>query len=132
MCFPGKWQDNGVAHQFMSQPLDQGETGKGWTMLEIVLVRLNETHAPEGRFHTFVPGLGSAYDRTRIGLDAALCVQEIKPYMLDSYNNVGVYHLSVVIGSLTFARRRACLSHSSTCTMGTVSIPRVKRWKVKL
>ncbi|CAE6481730.1 unnamed protein product [Rhizoctonia solani] len=81
-----KWWDNGVAHQFRSEALDRGDAGNGWTMLEIVLVRLNETYTPMGQFPQYVPG-GDAATRTRIGLDAALCVSEISAHMLDSYNN---------------------------------------------
>ncbi|KAH7343516.1 hypothetical protein B0J17DRAFT_642652 [Rhizoctonia solani] len=82
----GKWWDNGVAHQFRSEALDRGEAGHGWTVLELVLVRLNESYTPLAEFPQYVPG-GDAATRTRIGLDAALCVSEIRPYMLDAYNN---------------------------------------------
>ncbi|KAJ1308925.1 hypothetical protein OPQ81_004610 [Rhizoctonia solani] len=82
----GRWWDNGVAHQFRSEALDRGDAGEGWTMLEIVLVRLNESYTPMAQFPQYVPG-GDAATRTRIGLDAALCVSEIRPYMLDAYNN---------------------------------------------
>ncbi|KAG8762567.1 hypothetical protein FRC11_008756 [Ceratobasidium sp. 423] len=83
----GTWWDNGVAHQFRSETLDRGDAGLGWTVLEIILVRLNESYAPLAQFPQYVPGLGNAVNRTRIGLDAALCVSEIRPYMLDAYNN---------------------------------------------
>ncbi|CAE6420807.1 unnamed protein product [Rhizoctonia solani] len=82
----GKWWDNGVAHQFRSEALDRGDGGHGWTILEIILVRLNETHTPLGQFPQYVPG-GDVFTGTRIGLDAALCISEIRPYMLDAYNN---------------------------------------------
>ncbi|CAE6406281.1 unnamed protein product [Rhizoctonia solani] len=79
-----KWWDNGVAHQFKSAALDTGDAGKGWTMLEIILVRLNETYTPQGQFPQYVPGGNNG---TRIGLDAALCVSEIRAHTLDAYNN---------------------------------------------
>ncbi|CAE6446357.1 unnamed protein product [Rhizoctonia solani] len=82
----GKWSDNGVAHQFKSEALDRGEPGHGWTMLEIVLIRLNESYAPQSQFPQYVPG-GDAISRTRIGIDAALCVSEIRPHILDAYHN---------------------------------------------
>ncbi|CAE6465347.1 unnamed protein product [Rhizoctonia solani] len=83
----GRWWDNGVAHQFRSETLDRGDAGLGWTVLEIILVRLNESYTPLAEFPQYVPTLGAAASRTRIGLDAALCVSEIRPYMLDAYNN---------------------------------------------
>ncbi|CUA69403.1 ATP-binding cassette sub-family C member 8 [Rhizoctonia solani] len=92
-----KWWDNGVAHQFRSEALDRGDAGNGWTMLEIVLVRLNETYTPMGQFPQYVPG-GDAATRTRIGLDAALCVSEISAHMLDSYNNTA--GLPITLGYL--------------------------------
>ncbi|CAE6505141.1 unnamed protein product [Rhizoctonia solani] len=82
----GKWWDNGVAHQFRSEALDRGEAGYGWTVLEIVLVRLNDSYTPLAQFPQYVPG-GDPVTGTRIGLDAALCVSEIRPHMLSAYNN---------------------------------------------
>lgn len=87
IAFTGKWWDNGVAHQFRTQVLNQGDSGNGWTMLEVVFVRLNESYAPQSQFHQYWDGVGDANSRTRIGLDAALCVHEVRPYMLDAYNN---------------------------------------------
>ena len=82
----GKWEDDGAAHQFESYAFDQGNSGAGWTMIELVLVRLNESYAPKGQFRTY----GNTTNGTRIGYDGAICVQEIRPYMLDSYNNVSL------------------------------------------
>jgi hypothetical protein len=64
-------------------------------MIELVLVRLNESYTPYGQFHQYADGLGDAAARTRIGYDAAICVQEIRSYVLDSYNNVSSYHWHV-------------------------------------
>lgn len=90
----GKWSDNGAAHQFMSYPFDQGDSGAGWSMIQLVLVRLNESYAPNGQFYIY----RNTTDGTRIGYDAAICVQEVRPYVLDSYNNVSL----AVIRSLGF------------------------------
>ncbi|CCO32904.1 hypothetical protein BN14_06968 [Rhizoctonia solani AG-1 IB] len=82
----GKWWDNGVAHQFKSETLDRGDSGGGWILLEIVLVRLNETYATNSQFPQYAPG-GDAASRNRIGIDAALCVSEIRPHILDAYHS---------------------------------------------
>ncbi|KAG8722000.1 hypothetical protein FRC08_008096 [Ceratobasidium sp. 394] len=83
----GKWPDDGTSHQFRSYPLDRGESGLGWTTIDLVLVRLNETYAPRGQFYQYADGQGNATARTRIGYDGAICVQEIRSHFLDSYNN---------------------------------------------
>ncbi|KAF8607475.1 hypothetical protein BDV93DRAFT_519523 [Ceratobasidium sp. AG-I] len=90
----GKWEDDGAAHQFMSYSFDQGSSGAGWSMIQLVLVRLNESYAPKGQFHTY----SDTTNGTRIGYDGAICVQEIRPYMLDSYNNTA--GLPVTLGYL--------------------------------
>ncbi|KAG9078966.1 hypothetical protein FRC06_008026 [Ceratobasidium sp. 370] len=59
----------------------------GWSTIDLVLVRLNESYAPRGQFYQYADGLGDATARTRIGYDGAICVHEIRPHYLDSYNN---------------------------------------------
>ncbi|KAG9127848.1 hypothetical protein FRC07_008492 [Ceratobasidium sp. 392] len=83
----GKWDDDGTSHQFKSYALDKGESGLGWSTIDLVLVRLNESFAPQGQFYRYADGLGDAAARTRIGFDGAICVQEFRSYFLDAYNN---------------------------------------------
>lgn len=90
----GKWSDDGAAHQFVSYPFDQGSSGAGWSMIQLVLVRLNESYAPNGQFHLYSDTTNGA----RIGYDGAICVQEVRSYMLDSYNNTA--GLPVTLGFL--------------------------------
>ncbi|KAG9079791.1 hypothetical protein FRC06_007464, partial [Ceratobasidium sp. 370] len=81
----GKWWSNGVAQSFMSVPASDGSDGTGWLQIEIVLVRLNRGYAPNSTFSVQVQG--TADSPNPIGYDVAVCVEEFKPYMLDSYNN---------------------------------------------
>ncbi|KAG9122747.1 hypothetical protein FRC07_000744, partial [Ceratobasidium sp. 392] len=81
----GKWWQNGVAHSFMSIPASNGSDGKGWLQIEIVLVRLNQAYASNSTFSVHAPADKDSL--SPIGYDVAICVEEFKPYMLDSYNN---------------------------------------------
>ncbi|KAG8714159.1 hypothetical protein FRC08_012299 [Ceratobasidium sp. 394] len=81
----GKWWSNGVAQSFMSIPASDGSDGTGWLQIEIVLVRLNRGYAPNSTFSVQAPGTKDSPNP--IGYDVAVCVEEFKSYMLDSYNN---------------------------------------------
>ncbi|QRW08984.1 transmembrane protein [Ceratobasidium sp. AG-Ba] len=82
-----KWWDNGVSHSFAYQPVSRGDDGNGWLTVEVVMVRLNQSYtAPNSSFQVYGE-LGSAANRTQIGFDAAICVEEVKGYVLDAYNN---------------------------------------------
>jgi hypothetical protein len=81
-----KWWDNGVSHSFNWFPISRGEDGNGWLSLEIVMVRLNQSYtAPDSSFQVYGE-LGA--NRTRIGFDAAVCLEEVRGYVLDVYNSV--------------------------------------------
>ncbi|QRW22058.1 transmembrane protein [Rhizoctonia solani] len=82
-----KWRDNGVTHSFSWFPVNQGEDGNGWVSIEIVMVRLNESYtAPNSSFQVYGE-LGNRENRTRIGFDAAICVEEVRGYVVDAYNS---------------------------------------------
>ncbi|KAF8753811.1 hypothetical protein RHS01_06520 [Rhizoctonia solani] len=82
-----KWWDNGVTHSFSWFPVNQGEDGNGWVSIEIVMVRLNESYtAPNSSFQVYGE-LGNRENRTRIGFDAAICVEEVRGYVVDAYNS---------------------------------------------
>lgn len=123
----GKWKDDGAAHQFMSYHFDQGSSGAGWSTIELALVRLNETYAPRGQFHVY----DGATNGTRIGYDGAICVQEIRPYMLDSYNNVSLVASGTSRSRIPDIIRRpqVCQLHLLSCIMDQTLIQLVKRWK---
>jgi hypothetical protein len=70
----------------MSIPASTGSDGNGWLQIEIVLVRLNQAYAPNSSFN--VHAAADVDYPSPVGYDVAVCVEEIKPYMVDAYNNV--------------------------------------------
>ena len=84
-----KWYDNGVAHSFHTKTiLDTVNADQGWTTVETVLIRLNTSYTPSGQFPVYskvsIPdanGMG-----TRIGYDAAVCVERYDPWIVEAYN----------------------------------------------
>lgn len=89
-CTIVKWWDNGVAHSFHTRTiLDTGSIGdQGWTTVETVLIRLNTSFTPSGRFPVYsnqsVPDANGV--ESRIGYDAAVCVQKYEPWIMEAYN----------------------------------------------
>jgi hypothetical protein len=105
--YPGAFYDNGAAHSFISTPLtmgmyrvtvsghlpDQyshvGQEGTGFITIEHVLVRLNTSYAPAGKFlrtsDISVPDKNGA--PSFIGYDAAVCLQLFQPWILETYNS---------------------------------------------
>ncbi|KAF9645600.1 hypothetical protein BDM02DRAFT_490337 [Thelephora ganbajun] len=85
-----KWWNNGVAHSFHTRTiLDTGSIGdQGWTTVETVLIRLNTSFTPSGRFPVYsnesVPDANGV--QTRIGYDAVVCVQKYEPWIIETYN----------------------------------------------
>ena len=65
----GAWSDNGVgrcgsngpilsndldlAQSFYTYTIDQGESGRGWVVLDVVMIRLNTTYTPNGSFPVY-------------------------------------------------------------------------------
>ncbi|KAF7330818.1 hypothetical protein MVEN_02421000 [Mycena venus] len=85
--------DNGVAHSFKSVPTSMGGDGNGFVSIETLLVRLNTTYTPNGKFLTHsdlaVPDVTG--QDTFIGMDAAVCLELYEPWVLETYDNsVGV------------------------------------------
>jgi len=81
--------NNGVAHSFHTRTvLDTGSiSDQGWTTVETVLVRLNTSFTPSGRFPIYgepVADLNGV--ETRIGYDAVVCVQRYDPWIVEAYN----------------------------------------------
>ena len=87
----GKWWDNGVSHSFNYYPVSRGEDGNGWSMVEVVMERLNQSYTAENSTFQVFGELGA--NRTRIGFDAAICVEEVKGYIVDTYNYVSNHSL---------------------------------------
>jgi len=65
------------------------QPGNGWKSLEIVLVRLNNSFVPSGQFPVFneVPETDAAGRETRIGYDAAVCVELYEPWVVEVFYN---------------------------------------------
>jgi len=85
-----KWWNNGVAHSFHTRTiLDSGSIGdQGWTTVETVLIRLNTSFTPSGRFPVYsnesLPDANGV--ESRIGYDAAVCVEKYEPWIIEAYN----------------------------------------------
>ncbi|KAL0949830.1 hypothetical protein HGRIS_009865 [Hohenbuehelia grisea] len=81
--------DNGVAHSFKSTPLSMGEEGTGFVSLEGVLVRLNTSYTPDGKFPKYsdasIPD--ATGKQTRIGYDGAMCLQLYEPWIVEVMNS---------------------------------------------
>ncbi|KAF9004740.1 hypothetical protein BDQ17DRAFT_1354599 [Cyathus striatus] len=97
----GKFYDNGVAHSLFSSPLTMGQEGNGWVSLEAVLVRMNTTYAPNGTFLRYsdqsVPDMDG--NPTRIGYDAAICLELYEPWVIEVYNStVGAPSSTRIVG----------------------------------
>ena len=57
-------------------------SNQGWTSVETVLVQLNSSFTPSGRF----PVYSNSEEKTGIGFDAAVCVQRYEPWVIEAYN----------------------------------------------
>ncbi|KAF4602489.1 hypothetical protein EYR40_005698 [Pleurotus pulmonarius] len=74
---------------YYSSPLSMGEDGGGFISLEFVLVRLNTAFTPQGKFPVLSNDTISNADGTesRIGYDAALCLELFEPWVVEAYNS---------------------------------------------
>ncbi|KAF9021430.1 hypothetical protein BDZ89DRAFT_1071387 [Hymenopellis radicata] len=78
-----------------------GQEGFGWISVESVMVRLNTTYAPNGTFGTYsdeiIPDVNG--QDTRIGYDAAVCLELFEAYIVETYNStVGLPSTVGIIG----------------------------------
>jgi hypothetical protein len=89
-CNTVKWWNNGVAHSFHTLTIrDAGSIeDQGWTTVETVLIRLNTSFTPSGRFPVYSnESLRDASGvETRIGYDAVVCVEKYEPWIIEAYN----------------------------------------------
>ena len=83
-----QWANNGVAHSFHTRTiLDTGGiSDRGWTTVETVLIRLNNSLTPSGRFPVYSNQSDANGVETRIGYDAAICVEMYEPWIIEAYN----------------------------------------------
>jgi len=82
-----KWWQNGVAHSFHSRLIpDTGViSDQVWTTVETVLIRLNTSFTPVGRFPVYSKKSANGVE-TKIGYDAAVCVEKYEPWIIEAYN----------------------------------------------
>ncbi|KAF7313376.1 hypothetical protein HMN09_00493300 [Mycena chlorophos] len=83
------FNDNGVAHSFKSVPISEGDDGNGFISIESLLIRLNTTYAPDGKFLTYSAESIANQNGTQtfIGYDAAVCLEVYESYVLEVYNS---------------------------------------------
>ena len=82
-----KWWPNGVAHSFHSHPIPDTDviSDQVWTTVETVLIRLNTSLTPFGHFPVYLNEPVNGVE-TRIGYDAAVCVEMYEPWIIEAYN----------------------------------------------
>jgi len=86
---PAGFEDDGLPHSFESL-LDTGDDKKnGWIGMEVVLVRLNNSYAHSANFPVWSadPIVDASKFSSRIGYDAAVCVEMYEPWIVEIYNS---------------------------------------------
>jgi len=58
---------------------------QGWTTVETVLIKLNTSYTPSGRFPVYSEDPHNL-TQYRLGYDAAICVQRYEPWIIEAYN----------------------------------------------
>ncbi len=76
--------DNGISHSFKSDPVSMGRDGKGFTPLEVLLVRVDTSFTPKGVYP--VTRTATTPPQT-IGYDGAICLELFEPWVLETYNS---------------------------------------------
>ncbi|KDQ11371.1 hypothetical protein BOTBODRAFT_189910 [Botryobasidium botryosum FD-172 SS1] len=83
---------NGQVHTGDHYYLDDGSCedpnvsncGRGWKILDVHLVRINKASAPNGKFP-----VAATINNAQIGVDAAVCLEVVEPWIVDAYNITG-------------------------------------------
>ncbi|KAG0147655.1 hypothetical protein CROQUDRAFT_42548 [Cronartium quercuum f. sp. fusiforme G11] len=95
----GPWSDDGVAMSFNSLLLDNGTTGYGATAIDFIIVRLNtsfinssSTASLTNEFQSYVTSSDST-----IGIDGAVCVTKVSPYLVRAIDLGGLVSLTDII-----------------------------------
>ena len=100
-----------------------GRTGLGWTQIELTLVRLNTSEVPNATFPltaplTVLPGEFEAVG-ARMGIDAAICVEAIEPWVVEVFNSsVGVGAGGGQVGTRRIVKRGDSVLDSSSGNEG--------------
>ncbi|KAF8749769.1 hypothetical protein RHS01_09824 [Rhizoctonia solani] len=115
-----KWWQNGVAHSFKSAPFSNGSQGTGWLQLEIVLTRLHEDYAPNSSFGAYAtPDV--LWPSGRVGYDVAICVEEIRSWVVEAYNSTAgnpttlrILHKGMDLNAPVYTRQNTTTSEDGT------------------
>ena len=98
---PAWFVDSGMAHWLdVLRPFDS-ESGNGWIGIETVLVRLEDSYAPNASFPVWSEDpIGDASGFvSRIGYDAVICVEMHEPWIVQIYNSsLGVPTTMAIVG----------------------------------
>jgi len=94
-------QDDGRAYTFYDYPLTASGSGTGWVGVETVLVRLNNSYAPNASFPVWSthPIEDASGFSSRIGYDAVVCAEMYEPWIVQIYNSsLGVPTTMAIVG----------------------------------
>ncbi|QRV84382.1 hypothetical protein RhiJN_12398 [Ceratobasidium sp. AG-Ba] len=86
LMIPGDTPPPNITEADTAVAVSDGSDGNGWVQADIVLVRLHQAYAPNGTFGAYAYP-DHDYITSAVGYDAAICVEEFKPYVVDAYNN---------------------------------------------
>ena len=95
---PVRANDDGVTHTSISFTR---EWGNGWLGVETVLIRLNNSYTPNMTFPIWSadPIEDASGFSSRIGYDAAVCVELYEPWIVQTYNSsLGVPTTMTIVG----------------------------------
>jgi len=79
----------------------EGESGNGWIEIETVLVRLNNSYAPNASFPVWSadPIEDASGFSSRIGYDAVVCMEMCEPWIMQIYNSsFGIPTTMAIVG----------------------------------
>jgi len=98
---PANFTDSGRAHMLNEYVLPISESRNGWVGIDVVLVRLNNSYAPNAKFPVWSadPIEDASGFSSRIGYDAAICLQMYEPWIVQIYNSsLGVPTTMNIVG----------------------------------
>jgi len=90
-----------MAHSIDSLAPTHGESGNGWVRTEIVLVRSEDSFAPNASFPLWRDGpvIDKAGTISHIGYDAVVCAEMLEPWIVQIYNSsLGVPTTMTIVG----------------------------------
>jgi len=101
-CTTAGWHHSGFSATFHTV-IPNITGGQRWAAVDTVLVRLNTSLTPSGQFPVYSdkPPQGYDWPGTRLGFDAAVCVQSYEPWIIEAYNaTTGPPHALGIVGKV--------------------------------